>query len=206
VINVFLAVTLAGSFFEVADDIFSKPKTAFKLLGETLPAMSGFFFNYLILRACVGGGLTLLRAVGFVQAFLKYAVVRLPNLSRRNVAHVTPNGLRAFNNPGWLSHGKQYASLLLALVVMLSYAPIAPVILVATYIYFVVSWFTCKCVALTAKEKERPPPLHNKTTQQGTTECGLDERSDGSTDPSHSAMRGAGRSRSPRVDTQRVVC
>jgi len=45
-------------------------------------------------------------------------------------------GIRRFNNPGWLPFGKHFAHLLLVLAICLSFAPIAPLILVSGMVYF----------------------------------------------------------------------
>ena len=81
------------------------------------------------------------------QTVVKTCLFGSPNLSRRGIFHM-PGGLCAFNNPGWLSQGKQYARLLLGLLVTVVFGPIAPIILVASFLYFFSSWFVCKYVLL----------------------------------------------------------
>lgn len=151
IINVFLAIAIGGSVFNCIETIVEDPKAAFELLGAELPQMSGFYFNYLILCNLSGGVLTLLRCASFLQTIVKTAIE--PNLSRRSLYH-SIGGIFAFNNPGWLSQGKQYARLLLGLVCTLSFAPIAPIILISSWLYFFSSTVVCKYVMLYIYEQK----------------------------------------------------
>jgi hypothetical protein len=140
-INVFLVVSIGGAMLSVAEEIAKEPRELFTLLGESIPTMSGFFFDYMLLRGVAGSVFTLVRAGGFAQTLVKTSAV--PNLSRRNLIQAVL-GLRAWNNPGWYSYGKSFGGLLLGLVVLLCYAPLAPMILVAMLLYFIASWFISK--------------------------------------------------------------
>lgn len=144
-INVFLVVSIGGAMLSVAEEIAKEPRELFTLLGESIPTMSGFFFDYMLLRGVAGSVFTLVRAGGFAQTLVKTSAV--PNLSRRNLIQAVL-GLRAWNNPGWYSYGKSFGGLLLGLVVLLCYAPLAPMILVAMLLYFIASWFISKYVYL----------------------------------------------------------
>ena len=150
-IDVFLAVAIGGSIFNCIEKIVEDPREAFELLGKELPQMSGFYFNYMILCNLSGGILTLLRCASFLQTIVKTAIE--PNLSRRNLYHPV-GGIFAFNNPGWLSQGKQYARLLLGLVCTLTFAPIAPIILVSSWLYFFSSTVVSKYVMLYVYEQK----------------------------------------------------
>ena len=144
-INVFLVVTIGGAIVAVAEEIADHPREIFTLLGESLPTMSGFFFEYMMLRGVAGNAVTLVRAGSIAQTLFKSTFI--PNLSRRNLIEPVVS-LRAWSNPGWYSYGKSYGNLLLGLVVLLCYAPLAPMILVCLVLYFGMTWFVTKYVYL----------------------------------------------------------
>ena len=77
------------------------------------------------LRGVAGNAVTLVRAGSIAQTLFKSTFI--PNLSRRNLIEPVVS-LRAWSNPGWYSYGKSYGNLLLGLVVLLCYAPLAPMI------------------------------------------------------------------------------
>ncbi|KAL7560549.1 hypothetical protein ACA910_001420 [Epithemia clementina (nom. ined.)] len=51
VLNVFLVTTIAGTNFDTIAIIIEKPELAFEMLWNSLPRMSSFFINFVIMKA-----------------------------------------------------------------------------------------------------------------------------------------------------------
>lgn len=71
VFNVLLITTITGSIFSTLHDIFEKPEKLLELLGQTVPTVSNFFVNYIILQALLGPGMEILQIVPLIVRSLK---------------------------------------------------------------------------------------------------------------------------------------
>ena len=135
VINVFLVTTIAGSVIDCLKDIYEDPKSAFALLGASLPKMGAFFTNYIIMKAFFGLGIEIIRLPAMFSAAVK--TLFTSNLTPRDRQFPYLFGaIRCMSNPGWFPFAKIYAQDTLLVVVCATYACIAPLILVAGVCYF----------------------------------------------------------------------
>ena len=135
VINVFLVTTIAGSVIDCLKDIYDDPKSAFSLLGGSLPKMGAFFTNYVIMKAFTGLGIEIIRIPAMFSAAVK--TLFTSNLTPRDRKFPYLFGaIRSMANPGWFPFAKIYAQDTLIVVVCATYACIAPLILLAGLCYF----------------------------------------------------------------------
>lgn len=129
IINVFLVTTIAGSLFDVVNRIANHPSDTFTLLGETLPRVSGFFCDFIIIRAFSTTSMELIRLPAYViDAFRHMCGVR----GKTSV----PFGLRSYCNPGCFYYSNAYAQDLLVLTLIMTYACISPLVLIPGMIFF----------------------------------------------------------------------
>jgi hypothetical protein len=104
--NVWISVT-AGSVLEALEDIVENPSALATILGSTFPSISVYFINLIIVKACVGLSLELSQILP----------VRSPP-------------------PPRLNYGSLYPSLLLVFLVATMYSVIAPLVSVASSVFF----------------------------------------------------------------------
>ena len=94
------------------------------VVATTLPLYSGFFCQYLIVKSTVSLTIELLRGLTLFHMTMRW-LFRAKDATVRERKEVII-GIRRFDNPGWLPYGKHYAHFLLVLMMLLSFAPIAP--------------------------------------------------------------------------------
>ena len=135
VVNVFLVSAIAGSIFDSLTDIADNPSTAFKLLGEALPSMGGYFCNYILVKTFIGLGMEIMRLPAIFMSIGKQLFTS--NLTiRERKEFVFGGGLRLMSNPGWLPYNKIYAQDALVTVLCASFANVAPLLLFPGLLYF----------------------------------------------------------------------
>ena len=117
----------------VAAKVIASPKHIFDLLGSSLPKMCGFFSCYIIIKALAGLPMELARIV----ALMVHATKRLARPSG------TPRdregdwiGMRDFHNPGWFAYARYAPQDLLVVLIVMSYACMAPLILLPGMLFF----------------------------------------------------------------------
>ncbi len=142
VVNALLVTTFAGSIFDVLGKIVDHPSKTFMLLGETLPKMAGFFCNYVIIRAFSGLSLELTRVTSLVSAWIHVWISRNETLHNQRMRIIY--GIRAYADPGAFPYGRVFAHDLLVLTVCLTYACLAPLILIAGVLFFSMSYVVYK--------------------------------------------------------------
>ncbi len=142
VVNALLVTTFAGSIFDVLGQIIDHPSKTFMLLGETLPKMAGFFCNYVIIRAFSGLSLELTRVASLISAWIHVWISR--NETVRNHRKRVIYGIRAYTNSGAFPYGRVLAQDLLVLTVCMTYACLAPLILIAGVLFFGMSYIVYK--------------------------------------------------------------
>eukprot|EP00611_Tribonema_gayanum_P023537 TRINITY_DN496_c0_g1_i6.p1 TRINITY_DN496_c0_g1~~TRINITY_DN496_c0_g1_i6.p1 ORF type:complete len:942 (+),score=353.08 TRINITY_DN496_c0_g1_i6:140-2965(+) len=133
IINVFLVTTVAGSLFDVLNKIANHPSDSFTLLGETLPKVAGFFCDYVTIRALTTTSLELIRVPALLVAWIRSCT---PLSNTKRDADRVVCGLRTYDNPGSFYYGQTFAQDLLVLTLIMTYACIAPVILVPGLLFF----------------------------------------------------------------------
>lgn len=135
IVNVFLVTVIEGSVVRVIHDILNAPSDAFRLLGNSLPRMAGFFTAYILVKAFTGFGTEITRIAARFSSLLK--ILCAPNLTKREKFTPALGGsLRYIYDPGWFPFGKIYAQDLLLVVICATYACISPLILIAGLLYF----------------------------------------------------------------------
>ena len=131
--NVLLVTTVAGSLLKILQRILDHPKQTFDLLGQSLPQVCAFFSCYIFIKAFCGLPLELCRGIAFCQEIVKRLIYPSTTPGDRSFAVL---GLRDMENPGWFSFGKFGAQDLLVVVLVMTYAVMAPVILVPGLLFF----------------------------------------------------------------------
>jgi hypothetical protein len=135
VVNVFLVTTVAGSVADAVASILTSPATGFELLGNSLPKMGGYFTTFIFIKAFIGLGMELTRLAARFQSIGKELFSRNSTLRERREASVF-NILRFMDNPGALSFATVYAQDALIVVLCMTFANVAPLLLVSGIIYF----------------------------------------------------------------------
>eukprot|EP00612_Vaucheria_litorea_P001940 CAMPEP_0171454212 /NCGR_PEP_ID=MMETSP0945-20130129/1592_1 /TAXON_ID=109269 /ORGANISM="Vaucheria litorea, Strain CCMP2940" /LENGTH=539 /DNA_ID=CAMNT_0011979197 /DNA_START=1259 /DNA_END=2878 /DNA_ORIENTATION=- len=133
VVNVLLVTTVAGSLFDVLGRIMNHPSDTFTLLGETLPKIAGYFCDYVTIRGFSTLSLELIRAPYIMVSWLRSCT---PLGRYKRDADRVRCGLRTYDNPGSFNYGKTFAQDLMALTMVMTYACMAPVIVVPGLIFF----------------------------------------------------------------------
>jgi hypothetical protein len=132
VVNIFLVTAIAGSIFDTAAQIAENPGYAFQFLGYALPKTSSFFCYYIILKSSLGLGVELVRVVPILQSLIRAAFFHNGTIrDRRKVIA----GIRPIDDPGWMPMHKIFAQDLLVVLIGVTFAVIAPVVLLPCMIF-----------------------------------------------------------------------
>ena len=113
--------------------LLEEPTLSFKMLADGLPKVSGFFCCYLLMKGLSGMSMELARIIPALQHIIKRLIYPAVTARDRNAEFL---GTREFDNPGWFPYGKYCGQDLLIVVVTMSYACLAPVILVPAMVFF----------------------------------------------------------------------
>jgi len=124
VFNVFLVSVISGSIFDSLSSIISSPTSVVDLLGQSLPKVSNFFINYIMIQSFTGFSLQLLQLPRLIlgSIFAKRSV----NERERLEAEASPT----------IDYGTDFPMALLVFMISLAYATISPLILAFAAIYF----------------------------------------------------------------------
>ncbi|CAM9922196.1 unnamed protein product [Discosporangium mesarthrocarpum] len=141
VINVFLVTTIVGTLTDTLEEIINTPSKVFTLLGESLPKVTGFFCEYILIKMLFGQWIELSRLIALVQEKIMWLI--WPRVTPRDKA-ATVLGMRPYFDPGWFNYAKYYAQDLLVVVVCFTYACVNPFILVVGVPYFLTGHITYK--------------------------------------------------------------
>jgi hypothetical protein len=139
VVNVFLVTTVAGSVADVFASVLQKPTSTFQLLGNSLPKMGGYFTTYIIIKACFGLGMEMIRLPARFQSLGKSIFcsnITLREQKEANWGGPKFGGLRFMNNAGGLRLAKIYAQDVLVTILCATFANISPLLLIAGVFYF----------------------------------------------------------------------
>jgi len=134
--NVLLVTTVAGSLVKCLQRIIEHPKDTLTLLAQSLPQVCAFFSCYIFIKALGGLPLELCRGVAAGQHIVKRCIY--PAYTARDRAAVIL-GLRDINNPGFFSYGKFAAQDLLVVALLMTYAVMAPIILLPGLLFFILA-------------------------------------------------------------------
>lgn len=129
-INVLLVVTIAGTLFSSIAQIVHSPTSIINLLATSLPTVSTFFVNYLILQAFMGA------AIELVQ--LSNVAVRIITL---RYFTKTPRAIFTRCHPRSLRYGTAFPQLTLVFSIGMVFATIAPMVITFAVLYYSIFYF-----------------------------------------------------------------
>ncbi|GAB5593361.1 phosphate metabolism protein 7 [Umbelopsis nana] len=130
VVNVLLVVTIAGTVFTSIAVIIHTPTSIINLLATSLPTVSTFFINYLILQAFMGSAIEL---------------VQLSNLAVRKIMlryfTRTPRAIFMRCHPRALMYGTAFPQLTLVFSIGMVFATIVPMVIIFAVLYYAIFYF-----------------------------------------------------------------
>ncbi|KAG0592601.1 hypothetical protein KC19_1G265900 [Ceratodon purpureus] len=136
IFNVYFGVTIFGTIFSnlssikgmVEEDKFLIARLI-RLLGSQLPPVAMYYITYIALKACIGYGVELSRLISLISYHWN-----------RKFKVQTEWEKRESWAPGAFTYHQSIPNDLLILTLALCYAVIAPMILVFTFLYFLLGW------------------------------------------------------------------
>ncbi|KAF9963585.1 hypothetical protein BGZ65_002034 [Modicella reniformis] len=131
-VNVVLVLTIAGTWVQTANKVYHNLGELALLLAISLPRVSPFFVNYIILK---GIGRLPLRLLQLVDVILQ---------SFKGILSKTPRDYAEARAPPQLQQGEVYADSTLAFVIVLIYSCIKPLILGFGVAYFALGYVVYK--------------------------------------------------------------
>ncbi|KAH8553637.1 hypothetical protein BGW37DRAFT_518579 [Umbelopsis sp. PMI_123] len=130
IINVLLVVTIAGTVFSSVAEIIHSPTSIINLLATSLPSVSTFFVNYLILQAFLGAAIELVRISN-----LAVRIITLRYFNR------TPRAIFMRCHPRALRYGTAFPQLSLVFSIGMVFATIAPMVITFAVLYYAIFYF-----------------------------------------------------------------
>ncbi|KAH3744510.1 early responsive to dehydration protein [Pelomyxa schiedti] len=126
VLNVFLVSTLANSILGALEQIkmLVDPMAVVDMLAKALPSQSAYFMNYILMGA-LSSSISLLRPQDIGLRFIKRLIAK------------TDRDLRAADYPAEFDYMCYYGQTTLVFTIMLTYTPIAPLIVPFAVFYYV---------------------------------------------------------------------
>lgn len=135
-INVVVSVGL-GSLLSNLQAFLKQPEQILTILGSSVPTFSVYFTNFIVVKAFTGLPLEMLRTWPFIQTIFLKCFLNERECSWRALH----SGV--FQTPqmvyGWI-----YPSLLMVLIVVCIYATIAPLVVPAALVYFIMAFYMYK--------------------------------------------------------------
>lgn len=121
-------VTVQGALWRSLADIIDHPSSLFKLLGQSLPDMVGYFVALLVTKTLAGLPMIFLR----VGALSRMMFLRMAS----NSSKLTQRELDAIYRQENVQYGWEFPTQLLVVVIVFTYAVICPIILPFGLLYF----------------------------------------------------------------------
>ncbi|KAJ3042714.1 hypothetical protein HDV00_006771 [Rhizophlyctis rosea] len=125
VFNVLLVSTVSSSIFKVLQDVWSNPNELITILATTIPTVSNFFVNYVILQGGLGPAMELLQIVPLI---LKPLILM--------IFTSTPRQIATQSKPPKFQSGVALAKHSFIATLGIVYAVIAPMVSLIALIYF----------------------------------------------------------------------
>ncbi|KAJ3051787.1 hypothetical protein HK097_007191 [Rhizophlyctis rosea] len=125
VVNILLIITISGSIFTSIRNMLEHPSSIINLLATSIPTVSNFYVNYIMLLALSGPSSELLQILPLL--------VRIPG---KWWWGNTARGVRWFNGPILFLQGTVMAQHAFVAVVGMTYCTVAPLALVFVVLYF----------------------------------------------------------------------
>lgn len=137
VINNFLAVTIAGAMFDQLDGLINDPGSIVELLGNSVPKSATFFTTFTMLAAFTGIPIKLIDPGTLIVG----------SLMKKTLCKTEAQKERA-EKPKFTKYGVDYSRHLLIFIIGFCYAPIAPIILPFSTLYFALGTLAFKYKAM----------------------------------------------------------
>ncbi|TPX72878.1 hypothetical protein SpCBS45565_g00068 [Spizellomyces sp. 'palustris'] len=125
VFNILLVITISGSLFTAVVNMIEYPSRILSILATSIPTVSNFFVNYIMLLALGGPSGELLQLATLI---LKPTLLRLFG--------VTPRGIKEWSKTNVFMPGPIMAQHSFVATVGLTYCTVAPLVLVFVVLYF----------------------------------------------------------------------
>ncbi|KND01591.1 uncharacterized protein SPPG_03389 [Spizellomyces punctatus DAOM BR117] len=125
VFNILLVITISGSLFTAVVNMIEYPSRILSILATSIPTVSNFFVNYIMLLALGGPSGELLQLATLI---LKPTMLRLFG--------VTPRGIKEWSKTNVFMPGPIMAQHSFVATVGLTYCTVAPLVLVFVVLYF----------------------------------------------------------------------
>ncbi|KAJ2962527.1 hypothetical protein NQZ79_g2359 [Umbelopsis isabellina] len=129
-VNVLLVVTIAGTVFTSIGQIIQSPTSIVSLLATSLPTVSNFFVNYLILQAFMGACIELVQITPLI-----FRMILLRYFTK------TPRARFMKCHPRALRYGTAFPQLTLVFAIGMVFATIAPMVITFAVIYYAIFYF-----------------------------------------------------------------
>ncbi|KAJ3272029.1 hypothetical protein HK104_004558 [Borealophlyctis nickersoniae] len=125
VFNVLIVVTISGSIVKVAEQISQNTSLIFSLLANSIPSVSNFYINYVLLLALTGpaGELLQLSPLIVKPLLLKFLAK-------------TPRAIKLKSRPREFEAGVKLAGMSFIATLAMTYAVIAPMVTLIAVIYY----------------------------------------------------------------------
>eukprot|EP00127_Corallochytrium_limacisporum_P005793 Clim_evm11s211 gene=Clim_evmTU11s211 len=136
VFNVFLITTLAGSVLSEINAIIDDPTSIVETLAESLPSQASTFINLTLLAALAKTPMELLRLGDLIIGNIKLKMAK------------TEFGRKAATEPGPIPYGTVLSDFLLYFIFFAVYAPIAPLMILISGLYFLINFFVWRNQAM----------------------------------------------------------
>lgn len=133
--NIYITVT-AGSILDSISDILDHPSNAFAILGKSVPTVVGYFVMFVTTKVFAGLPVILLQVGPLLKRILSILLCRDRVMTQRELDE-------EFRSVP-LKYGQEYPNQLLVVVIMFTYAPIAPIILPVGALYFLAAFVVYK--------------------------------------------------------------
>ncbi|KAI8818676.1 uncharacterized protein EV422DRAFT_569344 [Fimicolochytrium jonesii] len=125
VFNILLVITISGSLVTALKNIIDNPQRILSILATSIPTVSNFYVNYVMLLALNGPAGEVLQLSNLL---LKPIMLRLFGS--------TPRSILGYSRPGFFLPGTTLASHSLIATIGLTYCTVAPLIVVFVVLYF----------------------------------------------------------------------
>ena len=136
-VNVLATIGLSSLFsnWQRLQQVVYEPECLLLILGRSVPGVAGYFMQMIIIKACVGLPMMLAQVVPFLSATYWELVQNQPQRARwftqRQLDAKTTNVESSQCKPGTI-----YPDMLLVLIIMNTYAVIAPLVLLTGVLFF----------------------------------------------------------------------
>eukprot|EP01134_Creolimax_fragrantissima_P004528 CFRG4528T1 len=142
VINVFLGSTITGTASGAIQDLIDDPGSIIDLLAASLPGVSTFFINYIMLKTAESFPGMLSNIVGGVIYWIKMKWLAKTPRERADVWFPTPN----------FSYAQSYGDVMLVFIIGITYATMASLIIPFSLVYFLFAMFAFKYEVMYASQ------------------------------------------------------